>query len=257
MAMLPAALLKQLPPAEAKIAFGVAAGMLVVVLAVLSFQRAGIWRDSIILWSDAYRKTPLSAQTAHFLGRAYRDAGEYQQALPYYQQALNFLPNDPLILLNLADLHLRLQQMNAAAALVARMRIKLPADDLRVLLIEGDYALYAGDLARAEAFLTQALRREPGHPDVLFKLGKVYARMDRLGGARSALLQALKNGNHDPEVYYELACVETARGALDDAVGYVHSAIQRGLPAPIRLGTDNRLRPLWGRAEFRQLLAGG
>jgi tetratricopeptide (TPR) repeat protein len=222
-----------------------------------AFLRARVWHDSVTLWTDAYNKNPPIPQTAHSLGRAYRDAGDLRQALPYYRQALTFVPYDPLVLFNLADLYLRLDQREDAATLIQRMRTHLPANDLRILLIEGQYFMTIGDLPRAESLLLQALQVEPGHPDGLFRLGQVYARMDRLAAAQAAFLQTLQNGNRDPEVYYELACVETARGAHDQALQYLRAAIQRGFHNPLRLRSDNRLQPLRLMPEFRQLLAGG
>jgi Flp pilus assembly protein TadD len=231
------------------------AGGLVVVFAVLAFQRAQVWHDSVTLWSDAYRKNPPTAQTAYFLGQAYRNAGDTGQAITYYRQAMALSPSQPVPVGELAMLYLQAGQPEAALPLVQLLN-RLAPGDVRALVAQGAYEIAVGDLARAEVTILAALRSNPLLLDAMFRLGQIYGLSGRLGEARAILLQVVQNGGGDPEVYFELASVEAARGASADALRYLRTAVQGGFHGRQRLLADPRLDHLRGTPEFRQLLAG-
>lgn len=66
--------------------------MVIVVFAVLAFQRSAVWADSHTLWQDALTKGPQMPRPYLFVGDAEASAGRYGTALVLYQQALDVNP---------------------------------------------------------------------------------------------------------------------------------------------------------------------
>jgi protein O-mannosyl-transferase len=230
-------------------------GVVAVVLAVLTFQRTRVWHDSITLWSDALAKTPQKAVPAYYLGLAHLKAGDLSQALTYLHQAVDLTQQrekEPLVVL--ASLRLRLRQYAAAAPLLERLRQDHPSE-LKTWLIHGDYYCSLGDFDRCEDAYRRALQLVPGNPDGLTGLGRIHGLRQEWEEARALFLEALQNGGNNPEVLYELACVEAARGAYRDALGYLRAALRHGLAAPERINYDSRLKSLWAFPEFSELRA--
>ena len=56
-------------------------------LGVLTWSQAGIWRDSIALWTHALRADPDSRGAHGYLGKAYDDAGLVAEAVTHYAEA--------------------------------------------------------------------------------------------------------------------------------------------------------------------------
>jgi tetratricopeptide (TPR) repeat protein len=228
------------------------AGLIVIVLAGLAYQRARVWQNSVILWDDAYRKNPV-AQTEYYLGMAYRDNGDLQKAIPYLQQAVESEPSNKLPLAILADIYLRLGQLENGTPLVESMKRKFPGE-LNTWMNDGNYALQQGAMNRAEMAFLKALRIDPGNPDALYGLGNVYSLTNRLKQAKITFLEALQSSPYKSEVFYELARVEVANGNYGEALNDLQQAMEKGLSYPQRLLSDRTLEPLRNLPQFQQLL---
>jgi tetratricopeptide (TPR) repeat protein len=56
-------------------------------LGALTWAQAGIWHDSIALWTHALRVNPDSRDAHGYLGKAYDDAGQVAEAVAHYDEA--------------------------------------------------------------------------------------------------------------------------------------------------------------------------
>ena len=91
-------------------------------LAVLTWQRAHVWENSITLFTDVINKEQLeSGQKTSFLGLAYnnrgvarKQAGERRGALEDFNEAINLNPIDSRPWLNRANLHFVAGEFDAA-----------------------------------------------------------------------------------------------------------------------------------------------
>lgn len=66
----------------------VVSGMVVLLLAGLTWQRQAVFSDSLSLWQDTLKKSPFSETAANNLGYAFLDRGDYDPALKAFDQAL-------------------------------------------------------------------------------------------------------------------------------------------------------------------------
>jgi tetratricopeptide (TPR) repeat protein len=63
-----------------------------IVLAVLTYQRNGVWVSMESLWHDAYRKNPDNPRALMGLGDGYAAEGRCADAVPYFQKAVQLDP---------------------------------------------------------------------------------------------------------------------------------------------------------------------
>jgi protein O-mannosyl-transferase len=89
--------------------FGVGAVSLalVVLLGFTTNARNDLYRDAILLWSDAVQKSPGKARPHNNLGHAYAEHGEWNLAIEEFRIALTLQPDYPLAQRNLRNAYLR------------------------------------------------------------------------------------------------------------------------------------------------------
>lgn len=81
--------------------FGILAGI-IAVLSVLSWQRCGVWKNSLTLWSDALKKYPNSSAAYNNRATAYIAQKEYDLAIEDCSMTLQIEPNHALAYYNRA-----------------------------------------------------------------------------------------------------------------------------------------------------------
>lgn len=79
----------------------VAAGLLLLVLGVLSFRQAGVWRDGVTLFTHAISATKWNAAAYDGLGTAYFEEKRYTEAIAVARQAVSMTPTSGLFRTNL------------------------------------------------------------------------------------------------------------------------------------------------------------
>ena len=133
---------------------------------------------------------------------------------------------------------------------------------IRTLNKEGRYA-EAEKLAR-ETFEAQLRRQGPQYPqmlDTLRQLGIAMAYSHRYAEASKLFRDVIdKQGNSGGQgnrwsVWYAFACVAVAGNHPDDAIQYLHEAINRGYKDADGLLADDDLRNLRPNPNFQQLVA--
>lgn len=182
-----------------------AAIVLLVVLGVLSHQRAGLWEDGLALWSDARDKAPVMPRPHLFVGDSHFAAGHYETALASYATAErvrpdHLTPGDRLALHNNRGAALLALGRHAESILSYEEALRIVPDyppsvhslaALRAMSMgserdptadalarRGLRALAAGELARAEDLLRQSLGQQE-HGATRLALGVVLERGQR------------------------------------------------------------------------------
>lgn len=175
---------------------------------------------------DLQRRQP---ESSHFtnLGLARSLQGRNVEAVEAYRQALNANPDNPYLLLNLADAELALEHESEARRL---------------------YGQTLESLGRREAEASQT-------PLQLMVRAQCLAHLGRQREAVGVTQQALKEGGEDPEILYAASLVYAVIGDRSSALYNADLALKKGtqprwftLPAFGPLRDDPDLKELLSRA---------
>lgn len=72
--------------------------LMVLMFSLNTYKRNYVWRDQITLWSDAVKKSPLSADAHAGLGMAYMIAGRLEEAVRELERANEIVPRNAFVL---------------------------------------------------------------------------------------------------------------------------------------------------------------
>ena len=241
-----------------------AAGAMLVSFASLSWLQAGVWRNSITLFSHALEVTPANPVAHINLGVALEQSGRVEDALVHYRDALRLDPTRAQAHHNLANIldtqgrfaealphfeeairlrprearpHCSLGQalagqgsyVGALAEFTTAARL-VPHDPLPHFLAAGA-RLNQGETSAAIESFRAALRLDPRHAKSLNRLARVLAaspeaaRRDGAEAVRLATRAVELTGGQQPAVLDTLAMALAEAGRFDEAVQTLQAAI--------------------------------
>jgi tetratricopeptide (TPR) repeat protein len=233
--------------------------------------------DAERLFARVLKARPLP-QTHVLIGRAYRDAGEYDRARAELQAAL---ARDAAVrrahyylgMVALADARVGPDRLDRAMA-EFREELKLDPDDAPAGDQLGLALLEAGRAAEALPVLETAVRAQ-ARPLYLFHLGRCLLALDRPADAAAALRRGLETaeehgGSEDDiaKIHYQLGLALRKLGAAAEAAAHLAQAKQTaadtapaaGSPVDAALGEDSSplaAVPLAQRQGFKRRVAAG
>lgn len=131
---------------------------LLVLLALLSFQRNPFWHDDFSLWGDAARKAPLMPRVHLYLGNAYKDKAQ-----------------------RTADRQQATEHWRAAARAYQRTSELQPGGELALRAVNnlGAVMFSLGHIDAAESAYRRAVELSPGYVDAMVNLGSVFHEKGR------------------------------------------------------------------------------
>ena len=173
------------------------------------------------LFAAALKKSPKSAQIRELLATTQVYTGEAREAL----KGLSELPDTSgvLYLRMLAQLRLGLKEQaeSTSAALFAALR---PAE---AHFLAGR-AYYESTLFdEAVKSLELAAGADPKLPGVQRELGKAYVSVRNSGEAKSRLLKALEQNEHDQEAAYFLGAMLIQEDAVSEGIAHLRRAAEK------------------------------
>jgi len=163
--------------------------LLTILLGVLTHQRNYVWRNELVLWEDAARKSPRKYRTHAELGDAYLRGGEYRKGATAYQRALELNPY-----------HLLTDAPEKVKALwteeeIARINPKNTLAESYHGGLHNNLGVAYSHLGRFAEALSEyeaAVSFAPLFVQARINLAKAYVRQGRPDDARSQLDEALR-----------------------------------------------------------------
>ena len=165
--------------------------LLVVGLAVWTYQRNLVWANRVTLWSDVVKKSPNKARPHFNLGSAYSKLNQLDKAIPLYRRALEIDPD-------LAQPHI-----NLGEALERQNQIEEAAEHYRT-----------------------ALQIKPDLPEAHYNMGAILAKQGKTGEAIQFYQKALKIRPHYASAYFGLANALVNEGRVEDGIRNYYLAIK-------------------------------
>ena len=220
-AFVAAALESKLQPA----AFKLVAIAIVLVLGVLTFERAKVFQNEETLWSDTLKKNPQAWCAHNNLGNALFDRGNSADAIGHYLDAMKINPKSP-------DAH-----NNLGVTLVKEGRIddaieqhfeavKLQPRQPKYHFNLGAALAKAQRLDEAIAEYRAALNLKPNYADAHNNLSNVLNKQGKSRDALAEGLEALRIRPDFPEAHFNVGNALSSLGKSDEAVAHFSKAIQ-------------------------------
>jgi len=163
----------------------VVAALVLLVLAIITWQRQSAFRDSYALWSDVVQRNPTSMAANIQLGRLASRKGEFAAAERYLRDGLRYRTD---------DLETHEFETNLAHALSGQ-----------------------GRLDEAAAEFHKALARESDYPEALNGLANVELRQRHYPAAIDLFRRSLNKRPRNPVIHANLGNALAAAGMLRDA----------------------------------------
>ena len=176
----------------------------VAALSVLTWRRAGVYANSMNLWSDTVAKNPGSWLAHNELGVQFDKLGESERALAAYEKAVRLNDRHP-------DGHMNLANSYSQRAVVARN--------------EGRQQDAMADLRRAQRHFARAEELGPPDAELLRDWGDMLVRAGRFEEADIVLSKALRINPDYPPAHLQLALSANQRGLTDRAVFHYRRAL--------------------------------
>lgn len=222
-------------------------------LSVASYQRAGVWRDSLTLWSDAVAKQPHSIRVWEHYAEALRTFGKKEESRRAYEYVLSLKPTSDAALANLGELLTEEGELDKGLVLLRRL-VEIKPEHVIGWASLGTNHLKRGNYVEAEKAYKHAQSLQPEAWQVVVLLGNLAREQGHLDQARSYYEQAESRGKGNAEIAYYLACVEAMAGNADAGLVWLEKAFQRGYNDYKKLLDDQQLSALWGNPRFNYLL---
>jgi len=165
------------------------------------------------------------ASIAYALGMTYANNGDPGQAESHYRAAIQYAPNFPEALSNLALILMKRNDLNSAEGLLQQA---LQADPRNIGALYQLGSLYAeqGKLLAAADLLRQALELNANFAEAQETLGDVAYRLGQLDAAEQAYRQALADGGENFMLLLKLGDLLKTRGETELALQYWQRADQ-------------------------------
>ncbi len=248
--------------------------ILVVVLGVLTWRQAAMYRDDVTLYETTIARNPACWMAHNNLGNTLAEAGRADEAVAHFEAALKLRPDYPLAESNLGD---QLNKLGRSTEAIPHLE--------RALQREPNYAgahnnlgiafMATGRAAEGMVEFSTALRLRPENPEAHFNLGLALAKSGRhleaiphfaeavrlrsdYAGAHLNWGVALMLANRFPEAvpHFELA-VALAPEVLETHLTYGRALATNGRPteAIAHFETALRLSPASAEAHFNLAFA--
>jgi len=175
----------------------------VALYSMLTYARNFVWKNEITLWSDVIHKSPHKDRGYINLGNAYKDKGDFDQAISAYRKAIELRYNSGAYS-NLGAIYLKMGKIDLAEEMIKKAIEIAPG-------LAGAYNNLAivynrsGRREEAIAVLMKALKINPVYPDTYYNMGFIYSGMGKDREAVESYKKAIILNPYDPYVHCALA----------------------------------------------------
>ena len=235
------------------------------VLPVVTWQRARVWKNDLTLWTDTVKKAPDAfvaqsnlalakfhagaydeaaagfsraiqlapavADSYHNRGRAYQRLGRREAALADFTMAVTLEPENAIPWYSRAEFHFERDECAKALPDYTRA-IELAPDFIDARMGRGICLGMQGSFEEAIAEFTAVLERDPGLLDALFNRGKALYEAKRLEASIQDFTEILLRDPAYAKALYHRAVVLLDLGRMNEAWQDLQAIRRLGIEIP-------------------------
>ena len=220
------------------------------VLGTLTSSQSAMYKDAETLWRTTLSAEPHSWMARNNLGTELLDQGRLNEALSYFEQALQENPNKAEIYNNIGNTLLQLGRVDESfSPLQKALELDPNRPDVRSNL--GNALLRTGRLEESIIQLRAALNIKPGYVFALNHLGAALLLAGRADEAVGCLTKAIATDPNYLSARFNLANTLLQLRRVDEAVSELQNALvispnnpeaQKNLAWVLATSSDDRIR---------------
>jgi Flp pilus assembly protein TadD len=191
-------------------------GLLLAVLAVLTWRQCGMYQDSKTLWLATLARNPDSPLALNNYGSELMREEHVAEAIPEFVKVLSLKPGDVLAHYNLGTAYLRIGRGDLAARQYEQV-LQLEPDAVVAHKNLGNLLLERGKVEEAIGHFQRILELHPNDPDAHYNLGNAYLRTSRLEDAIAEVRKVLELTPNDLGARCDLGNLLFQAGRMDEA----------------------------------------
>ena len=198
--------------------------LITIILAGTAYTRNAIWSDSLSLWEDVVRKSPMKARPHTNLGNAYFGKGDLDAAAAEYLLAISLDPRYDMAHYNLGIFYLHRDLLDEAEAEFRTTIESDPeSDDAHLSL---GIALYRQErFPEAQAEFLSAAEINPFNTDAHSNLGFMYEQQGRIDEAINEYATVIKLKPSLAETHYSLGLCLIKKNNTPGAIAEFERAV--------------------------------
>ena len=208
-----------------RLMLGGAAGVVVAVLMVLTWEQVGVWRSSGTLFEHAMRVRPDNWPAMRGMANFFEDNGRLDEAIPLWREALRLRPEDVVMRSRLVRALLVKGRTEEAVAEGREMLRLAPASSIAHFIL-GRALKAQGRLAQARDHYERALEVDPRFDEARYRLAILLVEQGRLEEAVSQYREVLRRGRGFAELHYNLGVALGLLGRAEEAISQYREALK-------------------------------
>jgi len=197
---------------------------LLALLATVSFQQIGHWRDSRSLFSYILAVDPDNYEAAIQLGDEYRDTGEFEQAILHLTEATRLAPWSHEAYADLGNAYDKMGQLDEATRCYTEA-IRINPGFIIVYDYLGLIGVKQGKLDMAKFYFGKALEYNPDDPKVWMNYGLALYLDNQLPEATSYFSKAIKAEPQSMAAHNGLGLIYMKEGRMAEAIKEFQTAL--------------------------------
>ena len=198
------------------------------------------WRDELSIFSSGLKITHSNAKLLNNVGHALESQAQYQQALRYYQKAIQVQPDDIGGHIHVGRVYNHLKRYSEAEEAYLYAKALLPQsrsgesyqarvapNHLNVFLNLATLIAKNGSrLEEADMLYRQAISMRSDYTEAYINRGDILLRLNRTQEAKEVYQKALGFENDNPDLLYNMGVVLLSQGQQNEAMAYLNKALE-------------------------------
>ena len=203
---------------------GLCAGLLLI-LGILTWQRAWAYESEETLWTDTLTKNPDCVVGYSNLGNALLQKGQVDEALALFRTGLGISPDDADTHNNVGTALMRKGQVDGAV-LEYQKSLEINPKSPKVHYNLGNSLLRMGQVDGAIAQFQKALEINPQYAGAHYNLGNTLLRLGQVDEAIAHFQKALEINPDYAEAHNNLGSALGQKGKVDQAIAEFKAALR-------------------------------
>lgn len=201
------------------------AGIIIVLLVLLTCRQCGYWKNSIELWTYTLKVTKNNSIALVNLASALFDAGNIKKAEEYYNEAIRIKPKVAIFYTNRGAFYEKIGRHNQAIN-DFNEAIRIRPDVAGFYKIRGDHYHKTGQYNRAIDDYNDAIRISPKIPELYYNRAITHGKSDQLIFSIEDFNKAISLNTDFVDAYYNRGIAYARLGQFQQAIKNFNKTIK-------------------------------